>query len=255
MANSKYGKIIATITTVCVILLGVAFIVCAAHIYFNNGSQPYSREIVNKYLGVLLVPSIITLVLAMGGVIYNSITGESVEKNTARTQIELLESFASRYDIASFDEKTQSVIKAEKKRRDTFTAIAFSFSALIFVLILVYLFTAKFTVEELNADVISALRVVLPLAAIALGIHVPRLYVNESSAKTQLDAMKASIKENGAPKAGTAAKKTSKNPVLIARYVILGVSVLLVVLGIFNGGVADVLSKAVKICTECIGLG
>ncbi|MBQ8302391.1 MAG: thioredoxin [Clostridia bacterium] len=35
----------------------------------------------------------------------------------------------------------------------------------------------------------------------------------------------------------------------------LGISLVLVVLGIFNGGVADVLGKAVKICTECIGLG
>ena len=32
-------------------------------------------------------------------------------------------------------------------------------------------------------------------------------------------------------------------------------AVALVVLGIFNGGMGDVLAKAVKICTECIGLG
>ena len=32
-------------------------------------------------------------------------------------------------------------------------------------------------------------------------------------------------------------------------------AVLLIVLGIINGGMADVLNKAVKICTECIGLG
>ena len=29
----------------------------------------------------------------------------------------------------------------------------------------------------------------------------------------------------------------------------------LVILGILNGGLWDVLAKAVKICTECIGLG
>ena len=29
----------------------------------------------------------------------------------------------------------------------------------------------------------------------------------------------------------------------------------LVILGILNGGLRDVLAKAVKICTECIGLG
>ena len=39
------------------------------------------------------------------------------------------------------------------------------------------------------------------------------------------------------------------------RAVILAVGILFVVLGILNGGMADVLGKAVRICTECIGLG
>lgn len=33
------------------------------------------------------------------------------------------------------------------------------------------------------------------------------------------------------------------------------VGILLVVLGVCNGGAGDVLTKAVKICSECIGLG
>ncbi len=33
------------------------------------------------------------------------------------------------------------------------------------------------------------------------------------------------------------------------------ISLLLIVLGILNGGMLDVLVKAVNICSECIGLG
>ena len=29
----------------------------------------------------------------------------------------------------------------------------------------------------------------------------------------------------------------------------------IILLGILNGGMADVLGKAIRICTECIGLG
>ncbi|MBQ3356225.1 MAG: hypothetical protein IJG45_03835 [Oscillospiraceae bacterium] len=36
---------------------------------------------------------------------------------------------------------------------------------------------------------------------------------------------------------------------------LLGAGVLLIVLGVWNGGARDVLAKAVKICSECIGLG
>ena len=32
-------------------------------------------------------------------------------------------------------------------------------------------------------------------------------------------------------------------------------AVLLVVFGVLNGGARDVLAKAIKICSECIGLG
>lgn len=36
---------------------------------------------------------------------------------------------------------------------------------------------------------------------------------------------------------------------------LFGVGVLLIILGILNGGARDVFVKAAKICSECIGLG
>ena len=41
----------------------------------------------------------------------------------------------------------------------------------------------------------------------------------------------------------------------ISRYCILGVAVIFLVYGLATGGIADVLAKAINICTECIGLG
>ena len=36
---------------------------------------------------------------------------------------------------------------------------------------------------------------------------------------------------------------------------VLAASVAFIIVGIVNGGMSDVLGKAVRICTECIGLG
>ncbi len=47
----------------------------------------------------------------------------------------------------------------------------------------------------------------------------------------------------------------SQNTANVARLLLLGVAVALIVLGIRNGGMFDVLVKAINICTECIGLG
>ncbi len=41
----------------------------------------------------------------------------------------------------------------------------------------------------------------------------------------------------------------------IARIAIAAVAVIFLIVGIINGGMADVFAKAVRICTECIGLG
>lgn len=40
-----------------------------------------------------------------------------------------------------------------------------------------------------------------------------------------------------------------------ARLTILVLAVVFIIIGTFNGGMADVLQKAINICTECIGLG
>ena len=39
------------------------------------------------------------------------------------------------------------------------------------------------------------------------------------------------------------------------RVLVIALALVFIIMGIANGGMADVLSKAVKICTECIGLG
>ena len=256
MTKSKLGRVIAIATTACLILLGIGFIACCAHLYFTGGSTPYSRESIGQYLVILAAPSAILIGLSLWGVIYNSVKGERDDESTKRTHVELLDSFTARYDVGDFDEETRKVIKTERDRRYTFKCIAYAFSALIFALVLVYIvFIANFTIETLNEDVVAALAVALPLSAIALGIHVPRVYLAEGSAKIELDAMKAYIKQHGAPKKVEINEAKKFEYESIVKYALLGISVVLIVLGIINGGMADVLNKAVKICTECIGLG
>jgi hypothetical protein len=56
----------------------------------------------------------------------------------------------------------------------------------------------------------------------------------------------------GSKAVAVAAKPSYLNPVRIILYAL---AVILIVTGIGNGGMRDVLVKAINICTECIGLG
>lgn len=46
-----------------------------------------------------------------------------------------------------------------------------------------------------------------------------------------------------------------RDPAARARLILYALAILLVILGVMNGGMRDVLVKAINICTECIGLG
>ena len=54
-------------------------------------------------------------------------------------------------------------------------------------------------------------------------------------------------KQRVIPAEGDAAGRT--------RLILYALAILLVILGVMNGGMRDVLVKAINICTECIGLG
>ena len=259
MTDSQYNRILAIITTIAVILLGICFIVCCAHLYFTGGDTPYTPASVGKYLRIVAIPSVITIMLMIGGGVMKITSGVKNKETALRTYSEMLNSFCQRYDISAIDApKVMTKILDERKSRETFKYIAYSFSAVVMALVFAYMiFVANFTITSLNADVVAALTVALPLSVIAVGIHIPRVLLAEDSAKREIDLIKAYIKENGALKPNPKVKKA--NPeidyVLIAKGLLLTVSVIFILLGIFNGGMDDVLQKAVKICTECIGLG
>lgn len=257
MTKTKYGKILAIATAVCVILLGIAFIACCTHLYFTGGDNPFSRESVGRYLVILAVPSFITIALAIGGFVFAYVNKIKDDENSKRTNLEILESFKSRFVFDSFDEETKANVLALKKQRDIMNIVAIAVSAICAVIALVYfIFIGDFSNENHNREIISALALVLPLTAVASAIHVLKLYIVEKCAKEEYDLLRESVKKHGLPALAEAiAAEKPVNAVNVTKCVILAVAVAFVLIGIFNGGVADVLSKAVKICTECIGLG
>lgn len=257
MTNTKHGRYIAWATTACLVLLGIMFIICCAHLYFTGGDQPYSRERVGSYLIILAIPSAITVALVVSGFIYAYLTGAADDENAPRTSSELLESYRQRYDIFTFSEDVQKEISRERGNRTAFKLFSYIFSAVVLAVVFAYMMLiAEFSVETLNADVIAALTVALPLSVIALGIHVPRVYIAEASATRELEIMKGYIRENKPQRISRNDEAVGHgDTLLIAKCLMVAVAAALVILGIFNGGVSDVFAKAVKICTECIGLG
>ena len=257
MSKTKCGKILSIATAISTVILGVTFIVCTAHLFFTGGSTPYSQERVGEYLAWILIPALPTILLVIAGLVYNAITNEKDCQPTGRTKGELLESFNLRFDFYSFDGKTKETvekIRADRNKIDLISSFITSFS-LVFVLDYIF-FIADFTLEDMNGDIVRALAVCLPIAIFGLVVQIIRAYMSEKSCEKELEILRGASRNGDVKKIEKKETGENKiNAIFITRAAVGAVALILVVLGIFNGGMDDVLAKAVKICTECIGLG
>ena len=97
-----------------------------------------------------------------------------------------------------------------------------------------------------SPEAVSArLRYALPLLVLWLGALVTALLTGERRAS----------RPAAFPEPETAPASPEKPGVLRLRGLLLVLALGLVILGVLNGGLRDVLVKAANICTECIGLG
>ena len=106
-----------------------------------------------------------------------------------------------------------------------------------------------FTSWDLEMVMGQMLMHTLPWIIVAFGAVIAASFVCRSSMEREIALLKG-VSGNKAPE--VAAKPSH---VLYVRIALYAVAVTLIVLGINNGGMRDVLIKAINICTECIGLG
>ena len=164
---------------------------------------------------------------------------------------------------AQVDEATAAALRSERKWRRRVTVILTVLAGVTLLPALLWCVDpSHFSVENLNTDIKTATAFVIPCAAVSLGLLVGATLLRHASVARETVAVKAALAAGKgiakpAEKVNVDKKKLTEDPRIVwgIRGLILAVGVLFIVLGIFNGGMADVLGKAIRICTECIGLG
>ena len=97
---------------------------------------------------------------------------------------------------------------------------------------------------------------VFPWIILGLAALIVSAILQGKSIQREYDAIMARIKEEKAAgvKAEPQAAKPARNENAL-RWVILAVAVVFIIMGIRNGSMTAVVNKAIRICTECVGLG
>ena len=123
MSNLRYQKFLYIVTSVFLVLLGVAFIACCVHLFFTGEDSPYSRERVGDYLYILLVPSMLTILFVIGGVIYDAVIDAKRNDAVKITSREMLTSYAPRVDESALSSDAADIIKGERAKRVSYLLI------------------------------------------------------------------------------------------------------------------------------------
>ena len=112
--------------------------------------------------------------------------------------------------------------------------------------------------EGLDHSIVSMITFVVPWTVLGLACLIVTTVLQGNSMQRETDAASALMKEAAAAKAAAplynTSPETARRRVLIRR-VLLVAAVIFIVLGVQNGSMKDVLVKAIRICTECVGLG
>lgn len=251
-----YGILLSVVT----VIAGICLIVSCYNIYHTgivNDTQPYSPEIVARAFSHIALPVYLCLALIVGGFILHIVLPPEKKKLVAdKNQHLILERLYAKTDLSRCDAATRDAIDSQKKMRKVHSVISIVLLAIASIIFLTYACNGNnWHNSQINGSMAKAAILLFACLAIPFCYGVFTSYYHRHSLSKEIELMRqannmASRKpETAAPKANSGRK------LLIARcvFVVLGIGILL--FGYFTGGTADVLTKAINICTECVGLG
>ena len=247
-----YGILLAVMLTV----TGVLLMMACVNIY-NIGGRPFTADnIAAQFSKIAVVVWITVAMVAIGAILTLILPEEKAKLRATVDKKAILARLERIIDPAALPCDVAEKINKEKTLRRVLliSAIVLIVAASITAAIFAFNFN-NFTADH-DASVLRACVLILPLAFLGLGIATAYVLLEAASIDRQLTLVKSAMATAGGKTADTECKKEASPRLATGiRIAVAVVAIVFIVLGIFNGGIADVLAKAINICTECIGLG
>ena len=256
MTKSKVLLIVQSL--LCVLLVGL-LAVTAIGIYregtVRKAENPlewiYTRDKVGETLRPVIPLLALSLVVTAVGLALG-IRDEQAEKPVKDTEC-LRDLTAGRVAEPS------EAMKAERARQKKLLLGDWGVFALCMVPVLLYMTNGEhFPNDNLEPVFLALIAHVLPWVALGFAALMISTALQEKSMQREIEAAQEQIRLEKAGGIRAEEKKPVKKPdtqIRMLRAAVLVLAVCLIIAGVFNGSARDVFGKAVKICTECVGLG
>lgn len=256
------------VTAVLVLAVGIALILSCLAIY-RSGDRPFTPEAIGQHFQ-RIAPLIFACAAAVVGglLLCVFLPSAQIKPKAVRSADVTLRNLAGKAAPLSDGER-----KEVKKEHDLRLLLRCGAGLLIVASAAyptAYFWdSTHFTIENLNADIIRAASVVLTAAAVSVVIAILCSCLVKASMQRKITLYRRILAaprdqqepESIAQRAVSRAfvknvpEQWRKPLLLTVRCAVFLLAVNLIILGIFNEGILDVLGKAIRICTECVGLG
>lgn len=266
-----YGIFLSVFTVV----VGILFISTMARVYFsaaggaNEAYGMYSREVIKVQFLPCFIVLLCYIAAAAVGFVFSILLPLAPKKKRKTSDYAVFLRLRKKTPMGEgeeFSSERKAISKAEKIRLFVWLFCAAVCLATAIIAIVYLSDASHFAGVAFNSEIFSMVKNIFPWVLLSFLVCVGALIFEASMGKRELPRMKKLIAlGKGAPiekptKLAAFGEKTSaffenETAVVSIRLAVLVVGVVFVCVGIFNGGIHDVLMKAIKICTECIGLG
>lgn len=237
------------VITTALVTAALCLMVTCVQIY-RTGDHPFTREVVAAAFSRIAVPVYVALGLVAVGIVLHPLLPAPAEDAPNHDKV-ILNRLQNRLNAENIPEETVAAARAEQWLRLVYKRIQWALAIVGGVVFLVYALDMRhFHATQINDSMIKAIWVLLPCAGAPFLFSLFAAYQSRRSVRREIELLRTLPAMPAADKAPVTSRFTA-----VVRCALLVIGVIAVVCGALGGGWLDVLTKAVNICTECIGLG
>lgn len=235
------------------IIISAICLMCACVSIYHSGDSPYSRAAVAAAFSRISVVVYCCLALTLINLILTLVLPQGQEKPRRTQDLQAtLDRLHSSRDLSA-DEAISHQINNQRRIRKKYRLGCFAVLSVLSIAFLIYaLDGSHFHDSDINGSMVKAMYRLIPCLILAFTAALVTAKQCQKHTEMEIELLKQ------LPKAEVSlenAKVACERRTTILRLCFFVFGIGLVILGASTGGIADVLAKAINICTECIGLG
>ncbi|MBQ4600590.1 MAG: hypothetical protein IJB17_03045 [Oscillospiraceae bacterium] len=247
--RKQLHRIYRIAVSIVTVIAGIC-LMCACVGIYRSGDKPFSREAVAQAFAPIALPVYLCLALVIGGFILDAALPCPEKEKAQRQPHMVLQRLRQKTDMTLCTPETCRAVLSQCESRRRCTLICTAVNLIAAVVFLIYALNgSNFHRSEINASMLRAMYLFVPCLAVSFASALLCVYHNRKSMEAEIAALRQAKDCAAEPVPHRERKLHWLKAALIAAAVVL------IAVGYAGGGFRDVLTKAVNICTECIGLG